>query len=73
VASRPAQLALAWVIGRAEHIVAIPGTRSARRLDENAAAATIALTTDEIAALEKAFPKGSASGAHATRKRAPST
>jgi aryl-alcohol dehydrogenase-like predicted oxidoreductase len=58
----PAQLALAWVIGRAEHIVAIPGTRSAQRLDENAAAAAIALTTDEIAALEKAFPKGSASG-----------
>jgi aryl-alcohol dehydrogenase-like predicted oxidoreductase len=58
----PAQLALAWVVGRAEHIVAIPGTRSAQRLDENAAAAAIALTTDEIAALEKAFPKGSASG-----------
>jgi aryl-alcohol dehydrogenase-like predicted oxidoreductase len=58
----PAQLALAWVIGRAEHIVTIPGTRSQKRLDENAAAAAIALTQGEIDALEKAFPKGSASG-----------
>jgi aryl-alcohol dehydrogenase-like predicted oxidoreductase len=58
----PAQLALAWVVGRAEHIVTIPGTRSAARLDENAAAAEIVLTSDEIAALEQAFPKGSASG-----------
>jgi aryl-alcohol dehydrogenase-like predicted oxidoreductase len=58
----PAQLALAWVIGRAEHIVTIPGTRSAARLDENAAAAELVLTPAEIDALEQAFPKGSASG-----------
>jgi aryl-alcohol dehydrogenase-like predicted oxidoreductase len=58
----PAQLALAWVVGRAEHIVTIPGTRSAARLDENAAAAEIELTKAEIDALERAFPKGSASG-----------
>jgi aryl-alcohol dehydrogenase-like predicted oxidoreductase len=58
----PAQLALAWVVGRAEHIVAIPGTRSAARLDENRSAAEIVLSKDELDALEKAFPKGSASG-----------
>ena len=50
------------MVGRAEHIVTIPGTRSAQRLDENAAAAEITLTSDEIAALEQAFPKGATSG-----------
>jgi aryl-alcohol dehydrogenase-like predicted oxidoreductase len=33
-----AQLALAWVLGRSPHIVAVPGTRSRQRLEENAAA-----------------------------------
>src|SRR5262245_12202004 len=58
----PAQLALAWVIGRAKHITTIPGTRSARRVDENAAAADITLNADELAAIERAFPKGAAAG-----------
>jgi aryl-alcohol dehydrogenase-like predicted oxidoreductase len=58
----PAQLALAWVLGRAAHIVTIPGTRSAKRLDENAAAAGMSLSADEVKALEQAFPQGAASG-----------
>jgi aryl-alcohol dehydrogenase-like predicted oxidoreductase len=58
----PAQLALAWVIGQAEHIVAIPGTRSLERLAENAAAAGLALTEAERAALDAACPKGAAAG-----------
>jgi aryl-alcohol dehydrogenase-like predicted oxidoreductase len=58
----PAQLALAWVLGRAKHIVTIPGTRSVGRLDENAAAATVELTADDLQAIERAFPKGAASG-----------
>jgi aryl-alcohol dehydrogenase-like predicted oxidoreductase len=58
----PAQLALAWVLGRAKHIAAIPGTRSVERLDENAAAVEIPLTAEDVAALERAFPKGAASG-----------
>jgi aryl-alcohol dehydrogenase-like predicted oxidoreductase len=58
----PAQLALAWVLGRAKHIVTIPGTRSAKRLDENAAAAGITLGADDLRALERAFPRGAAAG-----------
>jgi aryl-alcohol dehydrogenase-like predicted oxidoreductase len=58
----PAQLALAWVLGRATHITAIPGTRSAKRVDENAAAADIGLTSAELDALERAFPRGAAAG-----------
>jgi len=58
----PAQLALAWVLGRARHIVTIPGTRSVKRLDENAAAADITLNADELGALERAFPRDVAAG-----------
>ncbi len=42
-----AQLALAWLLHRGPHVVPIPGTRSIARLEENAAAAAIALTDVE--------------------------
>ncbi|MFI5714349.1 aldo/keto reductase [Nocardia sp. NPDC051750] len=52
----PAQVALAWVHSRAqEHglpVVPIPGTRRRTRLAENVAAATVALSADELARLE---------------------
>ena len=59
----PAQLALAWVLARGQHIVAIPGTRSVKRLEENAAAAGLTLAEAEMRQLDDAFPKGVASGA----------
>jgi len=37
----PAQLALAWVLSRAPHILPIPGTSHRHRLDENAAAVSL--------------------------------
>jgi aryl-alcohol dehydrogenase-like predicted oxidoreductase len=43
----PAQLALAWVLGRGPHIVPIPGTRSIARLEENVAAAAMVLSAAE--------------------------
>jgi aryl-alcohol dehydrogenase-like predicted oxidoreductase len=58
----PAQLALAWVIGRAANLVAIPGTRSRARLDENAAAARVTLSAEERQTLDEIAPKGVASG-----------
>ena len=58
----PAQLALAWVLARGPHIVAIPGTRSRPRLDENAGAADVALTAAELQAIDEAFPMGVAAG-----------
>ncbi|MFJ8624217.1 aldo/keto reductase [Kitasatospora sp. NPDC093550] len=51
-----AQVALAWVHQRAEvhglTVVPIPGTRKRSRLAENAAAATLRLTVEELALLE---------------------
>jgi len=53
-AATPAQLALAWLLHRSPVVLPIPGTSSVAHLEENTAAATIALTDDEIAALEAA-------------------
>jgi len=51
----PAQLALAWVLAKGEHIVPIPGTRRIAHLDEDVAAATIRLTPETVAAVEGIF------------------
>jgi aryl-alcohol dehydrogenase-like predicted oxidoreductase len=59
----PAQLALAWVLARGEDIVPIPGTKRRRYLDENLAAADLALAAGDLAALDEAVPDGAAAGA----------
>ncbi|MFC9896614.1 aldo/keto reductase [Nocardia sp. NPDC127579] len=52
----PAQVALAWLHAQADAhrlpVIPIPGTRSRIRLAENAAAATLTLSADELATLE---------------------
>ncbi len=48
----PAQVALAWVHGRGDDVVPIPGTRRAARLEENAGALDVTLTDDDLARLE---------------------
>jgi aryl-alcohol dehydrogenase-like predicted oxidoreductase len=58
----PGQLALAWVLARGEDIVPIPGTKHVKYLEENAAAARIELTDDEIAQLDDVIPVGAATG-----------
>ncbi|MFC4536395.1 aldo/keto reductase [Sphaerisporangium dianthi] len=58
----PAQLALAWVLIQGEDVVPIPGTKRRAYLEQNVAALDIALTRDELAALEKAAPKGAVAG-----------
>ena len=57
-----AQLALAWVLAQGETLVPIPGTRRIRTLEENAAAADLVLTADDLARIDAVFPKGAASG-----------
>ena len=58
----PAQIALAWVMSQGEDIVAIPGTRRRRYLEENAAAAEIVLSEAERTRLAEALPPGAAAG-----------
>lgn len=47
----PAQVALAWLLAQRPYIVPIPGTRRRERIDENAAATTVALSADDLADL----------------------
>jgi pyridoxine 4-dehydrogenase len=47
----PSQIALAWLLHRSRMMLPIPGTSRRRHLEENVAAAGIALAPDEVAAL----------------------
>jgi aryl-alcohol dehydrogenase-like predicted oxidoreductase len=58
----PAQLALAWVQAKGEDIVAIPGTKSPTRLEENAGAVDVPLSTEDVQALDDALPSGGVAG-----------
>ena len=58
----PGQIALAWLLARGEDIVPIPGTKRRRYLEENAEAADVELTDEELERIEQAFPKGAAAG-----------
>ena len=66
VASRkhctPAQLALAWVLAQGEDVVPIPGTKRRERLEENAAAADIRLSADDLREIDALLPQGIAAG-----------
>ena len=50
----PAQIALAWLLAQRPWIVPIPGTTKLHRLEENIAAASIELTTDDLREIDNA-------------------
>ena len=56
------QLALAWVQHRGEHVVPIPGTKRRTYLEQNAAAADLELSADDLAAIEAAVPADAIAG-----------
>jgi aryl-alcohol dehydrogenase-like predicted oxidoreductase len=56
------QLALAWLLAQGDDIVPIPGTRSPQRIEENAAAADVVLSTDELRRIDEIVPNGSFGG-----------
>ena len=58
----PAQVALAWLLGRGDDVVPIPGTKRRKYLEENLAAADLVLTAPEAAELDAAVPPGSTAG-----------
>jgi aryl-alcohol dehydrogenase-like predicted oxidoreductase len=58
----PAQLALAWLLSRDKSIVPIAGTSHRRWLEENAAAAKVAISAATLTALEEIFRPGAALG-----------
>src|SRR5207247_2127101 len=50
----PAQVALAWLLAQKPWIVPIPGTTKLHRLQENAAAAAVQLTEEDLREIESA-------------------
>lgn len=68
VGCTPAQLCLAWVLARGDDLIPIPGTRRIAYLEDNIAAADIALTPDVLEHLDRAFPVGAAMGPRYTEE-----
>lgn len=56
------QLALAWVLAQGDDIVPIPGTKRRKYLEQNAGAAEIILSQEDLARIEDVFPKDAAAG-----------
>jgi aryl-alcohol dehydrogenase-like predicted oxidoreductase len=56
------QLALAWLLSRGDDVVPIVGTKHRRYLDENAQAARVELTPQELERIEAIAPPGAAAG-----------
>lgn len=58
----PSSLAMAWVLAQGDHLIPIPGTRSAAHLREDAAGVDLKLSTDDLAEIERVLPVGFAHG-----------
>jgi aryl-alcohol dehydrogenase-like predicted oxidoreductase len=63
IGATPAQVALAWVLAKGEHVVPIPGTKSPQRVEENAAATDLELSAAQVAELDEAISRDSVRGA----------
>ncbi len=57
-----AQLALAWLLAQGEDVVPIPGSKRRSRVEENAGAAEVALSAQDVAMLNEIAPPGIAAG-----------
>ncbi len=57
------QLALAWVLAQGDDIVAIPGTKRRKYLEENIGALNVQLTAEDLRRIDEVAPKGVALGA----------
>jgi aryl-alcohol dehydrogenase-like predicted oxidoreductase len=58
-----AQLALAWLLAKGNHVIAIPGTTKVEHLEENHGAGAVCLDAGTLAELDALFPPGRAAGA----------
>ena len=59
---KPGQLALAWLLTRGKEIVPLFGTKRRSYLEENAGAAAIELTDEDLETIDRAAPRGVAVG-----------
>jgi aryl-alcohol dehydrogenase-like predicted oxidoreductase len=66
----PAQIALAWLLHKGPDIVPIPGTKRRSYLEENAGAADISLSADEMKTLDAALRPENVAGPRYSEKQA---
>nr|WP_130482906.1 aldo/keto reductase [Sphaerotilus mobilis] len=57
-----AQLSLAWLLSRANHIIPIPGTTSIAHLEENMAALDVTLSAAQLAHIDQVMAPGAVKG-----------
>ena len=57
-----AQLAIAWVLAKGDDIIPLIGARTHERLAEALGALDVDLTSEDLAAIERSVPRGSAAG-----------
>jgi aryl-alcohol dehydrogenase-like predicted oxidoreductase len=60
--SKPGQIALAWLLQKGDDVVPIPGTKRRSYLEENVAAASLMLATEEMVELDQALSPEAISG-----------
>jgi aryl-alcohol dehydrogenase-like predicted oxidoreductase len=58
----PGQLALAWVAAQGEEVVPIPGTKRRAYLEENAAAAELSLSAEDLRRIDEVAPASGVAG-----------
>jgi aryl-alcohol dehydrogenase-like predicted oxidoreductase len=59
---KPGQVALAWILHKGSDFVPIPGTKRRTYLEDNIAAADIALNAEQVKALDEALAPGKVAG-----------
>lgn len=63
------QIALAWVLAKGQDIVPIPGTKRRKYLEENAGAASVTLTPQEMQQLDVIGELGKVAGPRYSEER----
>lgn len=66
--AKPGQIALAWLLHKGSNFVPIPGTKRRSYLEENVAAAAIALDAARMQALDEALAPGKVAGPRYTER-----
>lgn len=58
----PAQLALAWIVHQADHLVPIPGTTKTKNIDANVGSLRVKLTNEDLQEISDMIPINAATG-----------
>jgi aryl-alcohol dehydrogenase-like predicted oxidoreductase len=62
VGCTPAQLSLAWVLAKGDHVIVIPGTTKVSHLEENQGAGAVRLDAATVEELDALFRPGTVAG-----------